>query len=163
MNVSLQRLRSLFSRLLPLALLLALLAPAVGTAQTAGFTDERVASVPLPIALAFTPDGRMLVTSKGGKLYVLPPDAAQPKVALNLSARICDNKERGLLGVAVDPSFATNDRIYLYYTFKDGTACPEDEPTKRNPVNRVSAFMLRADNTVALSSEKVLIDNIPSP
>ncbi len=146
-------------------MLLALLVPMVGTAQTPGFTDTRVVAVPQPIALAFTPDGRMLVTSKGGRLYVLPPDESQPTVAINLSARICDNKERGLLGVAVDPDFGTgnNRRIYLYYTFKDGTNCPESEPTKRNPVNRVSAFTLRADNTVAPSSEQVLIDNIPSP
>ncbi len=33
------------------------------------FSEKKVTDVPLPIALDFTPDGRMLVTSKPGQVY----------------------------------------------------------------------------------------------
>src|SRR5436853_232072 len=54
--------------------------------------------------------------------------------------------------ITLPPSFATpnNNFIYLYYTFNRVGTC----------VNRVSRFTLSASN--AVSSETILIDNIPS-
>ena len=40
--------------------------------------------------------------------------------AVDLAAKLCTNSERGLLGVAVDPAFATNGYVFLYYSFKNG-------------------------------------------
>ena len=68
-----------------------------------GFAEAKVADVPAPSALDFTPDRRMLVTSKPGQLYVL--DGGQRSKALDIGARVCSNSERGLLGVAVGPDF----------------------------------------------------------
>ena len=46
--------------------------PSAATATvTAGFTDSLVASVAAPTALAFTPDGRLLVASQSGALRVV--------------------------------------------------------------------------------------------
>ena len=47
--------------------------PSAATAAVlpAGFTDSLVASLPAPTALAFTPDGRLLVTSQSGALRVV--------------------------------------------------------------------------------------------
>src|SRR5687768_6949625 len=73
-----------------------------------GFSDELVASVDAPTAIAFTPDGRMLVTTQPGTLRVVQGGTLVPSPAVDLSARVCANSERGFLGVAVDPSFATN-------------------------------------------------------
>jgi glucose/arabinose dehydrogenase len=115
-----------------------------------GFTDTLVAGVSSPTALAFTPDGRLLVTTQPGDLRVYANGALVPTPALDLTA-ICANSERGLLGVAVDPAFAVNGWIYLYYTFDNGPGC----------VNRVSRFTL-AGNAVEPGSELVLIDNIHS-
>ena len=119
----------------------------------AGFSEGLVASVPSPTAMAFTPDGRLLVTSQSGALRVVKAGALLPTPAVDLTSVICSNSERGLLGVAVDPSFATNGYVFLYYTVRnpacDGTA-----------VNRVSRFVMAGDT---LGGETVLIDNIPSP
>jgi glucose/arabinose dehydrogenase len=81
-----------------------------------GFADTRVTDIPSPTALAFTPDGRMFVISKQGQLYV--HEDGQKTQALNIDSRVCDNSERGLLGVAVDPDFGTvgHNYVYLYYT-----------------------------------------------
>lgn len=126
-----------------------------------GFSDTKFADAPLPTALAFTPDGRMLVTSKTGGLYTYDQNGERlANPALNLS--VCANSERGLLGVAVDPDFETNNYVYLYYTNKRAE-CPDKEPgDPGNPYNRVSRFVMNGD-TVDKSSEKVLIDGIPSP
>jgi glucose/arabinose dehydrogenase len=120
-----------------------------------GFTDSLVADVSMPTALAFTPDGRMLITTQSGRLRVYASGSLLATPALDLSGRICSNSERGLLGVAVDPSFGvgTNRDVYLYYTASLGGTC----------VNRVSRFHLADTNLVAPTSEAILVDQIPSP
>jgi glucose/arabinose dehydrogenase len=120
------------------------------------FEDTLVTAVSQPTAFAFMPGGRMLIASKTGTLNVFANGALEP--ALTLS-NACDNSERGLLGVAVDPEFASNQFIYLYYTAKNSTNCE----TKQDlvPVNRVSRFVFN-ENSVEVSSETILIDNIPS-
>ncbi len=140
--------------------------PAKAPAQALpdGFTEARVTDVPLPTALDFTPDGRMLVTSKPGKLY-LHKDG-QTRQVLNLDRDTCDNSERGLLGVAVDPRFKAPGHkfVYLYYTFNKYGKCLARQPeSDRNPVNRVSRFAVRSDGTVARGTERVLLNNIMSP
>ena len=129
------------------------IAPAAATVP-AGFGDSLVASVGSPIALAFTPDGRLLVTTQGGALRIIQNDALLATPALTFStSSICTNSERGLLGVAVHPTFAANHFIYLFYTFKKpDTSC----------VNRVSRFTLPDSNVIDSASELVLIDNMPS-
>jgi glucose/arabinose dehydrogenase len=124
------------------------------------FEDRAVTTLAEPTALAFTPDGRLLITQRGGQLRVFKNGlVATP--AINLSSKICTNSERGLLGVAVDPDFASNNYIYLFYTLKKAADCPSSPGNTGNPVNRVSRFTLSAGNIA--SAETVLLDNIPSP
>ncbi len=87
-----------------------------GTPQP-GFDDTSVISgLSFPTAVAFLPNGRMLVTQKGGAL--LRVDAG---VATTLTTiPVCSGSEMGLLGVAVDPNFATNGFVYLYRTDSSG-------------------------------------------
>ena len=158
----------MFKRIL-LPFILALFAgllPILFDAKTAaaavpdGFEDKIVTSLDAPTALAFTPDERMLVTSKSGQLRVYKDGALLETPALNLSSEVCSNSERGLLGVAVDPDFASNNYVYVYYTYKKHGVCETN--TSRSPVNRVSRFVMSGD-TLDPASEEVLVDNIPSP
>jgi glucose/arabinose dehydrogenase len=119
----------------------------------AGFSDVLVTPLGGPTAIAFTPDGRRLVTTQGGTLRVYASGAlvATPVISFD-STVLCSNSERGLLGVAVDPAFATNGFIYLFRTFKtSGGTC----------VNRVSRFTM-SGNTASPATELVLVDNMPS-
>jgi glucose/arabinose dehydrogenase len=125
------------------------------------FQDRLIATVASPTAQAFIPDGTMLVTTQPGTLRVYRAGSLLTTPALDLTSRVCSDSERGFLGVAVDPSFATNHFIYLYYTFKKFGVCDQNSAT--SPVNRVSRFTLSASSVVDLTSERVLIDNIPSP
>jgi glucose/arabinose dehydrogenase len=131
----------------------------VGSAETlpVGFTDTVVAAVHSPTALAETPDGRMLVTDQTGRLRVIKDGALLATPALDISAKVCSNIERGLLGVAVDPKFATNGFVYLYYTYRKFPDCAI--LTKKVPVNRVSRFTM-VGNTIEPTTEKILINGI---
>ena len=125
-----------------------------GAAVPAGFSDELVTSVGAPTALAFTPDGRLLITTQGGALRVVQNGSLLATPALNLAGTICSNSERGLLGVAVDPAFASNGYVFLYYSFNKAGDCGT------GTVNRVARYVMTGNT---LGSPVVLIDNIPSP
>lgn len=135
-------------------------APRPADWQPPGFSDTLVASVELPTALAFTPDGRLLVTTQPGVVHVIQGGELLPRPALDLSALVCTERERGMLGVAVDPQFAANHYVYLYYTFKKFGGCDIQSP--KVPVNRVSRFTLPDGNVIDPASEFVLVDNILS-
>jgi glucose/arabinose dehydrogenase len=136
-------------------------APAAGaTALPAGFADRLVASVPEPTALAFTPDGRLLVTTQSGTIRVIQNRTLLATPALDFVDETCNQSERGMLGIAVDPAFADNHWIYVFYTFAEGGQCPFNDP--RKPDNRVSRFTLGDDNRVDPASERVLLDGMPS-
>jgi glucose/arabinose dehydrogenase len=126
----------------------------------AGFEDQLVASVSQPTGLAFTPDGRLLITEKSGRLRVYT-NSLQSTAALDISSKVCSGSERGLLSVAVDFEFAQNNYIYVFYTYnKPGTNCATN--SSNVAVNRVSRFVLGSNNQVSTSSEVVLLDNILS-
>jgi glucose/arabinose dehydrogenase len=133
------------------------------TALPSGFEDRLLATAGKPTALAFTPDARMLVATQPGQLRVYKGGTLLQTPALNISGRICSNSERGLLGVAVDPNFSANHYVYVYYTHNKFGVCPTGQPTNpNNPVNRISRFVMSGD-AVDPATEKVLINNIPSP
>jgi glucose/arabinose dehydrogenase len=126
-----------------------------------GFADAPVTALPAPTAIAFTPDGRLLITTQAGLLRLYDNGVLSATAALDLRAVLCADSERGLLGVAVDPAFGSNRYIYLYYTFKKHGVCERN--TARAPVNRVSRFVLADTGVVDRASETILVDNIPSP
>jgi len=129
------------------SLLTSLLAatPALAATLPAGFTETLVANgLSNPTAMQFAPDGRLFVCEQGGRLRVIKNGAllTAPFVTLTVSSA----GERGLLGVAFDPNFATNHFVYVYYT--------ATTPTVHN---RVSRFTAGGDVAVA-GSETVIFD-----
>lgn len=126
--------------------------PGSSTAAPAGFTDTLVATVDSPTALAFTPDGRLLVATQFGRLRIVEGGSLLAAPALDLGPVLCTANEMGLLGTAVDPAFASNGFVYLYYTRDKAGTC----------VNRVSRFTM-SGSTLAAGTETVLVDEIPAP
>lgn len=137
--------------------------PATSVAQATvpnGFEDSAVAAVPYPTALAFTPDGRVLIGAMQGQIYVWQNGALVPEAALDLGAKVCAYRERGLVGLAVDPEFKFNHFVYVSYTFDKYGAC--DAEWDVAPVGRVSRFQLGDDNRIDPDSEQILLDNVAS-
>lgn len=146
--------------ILPVSLGLAFALPAPAITLPPGFGDALVATVGVPTALAFTPDGRLLVTTQDGTLRVVQGGVLLPAAALALGTKVCTDSERGLLGVAVDPQFTSNHYIYLYYTFNNNAGCPTGSTT--SPVERISRFMLDVPtpNVIDPTTELVLLDGV---
>ena len=67
-----------------------------------------------PWALAFLPDGRMLVTERPGRLRVVQDGKLLPQPVAGLPP-IAEHGQGGLLDVALHPKFAENRWIYLSY------------------------------------------------
>ena len=124
--------------------------PAAGaTYSIAGLSDTAVVqNLANPTDFDWLPDGRMLVLEKAGTARIVVGGALQTTPALDWTANVDSLSERGLLGVCVDPGFATNGFVYLYYT-------------TTTPVNRISRFHM-VGNALDPMSELVVLDNIDS-
>ncbi|HYV25105.1 MAG TPA: PQQ-dependent sugar dehydrogenase [Pyrinomonadaceae bacterium] len=115
-----------------------------------GFSETQIASgLSSPTAMDIAPDGRIFICLQGGNLRVVKNGVLLPAPFLHLS--VDSSGERGLLGVAFDPNFATNNFIYVYYTVPAVASPPAA------PHNRVSRFTANAD-VVATGSEVVLLN-----
>jgi glucose/arabinose dehydrogenase len=140
-------------------------ATTAAAAAPTGFSDTQIATVASPTGLAFTPDGRMLVTSQHGQIRVYQNGSLLPTPALDLSARICANSERGVLGIATDPNPA-KEFVYVYFTpVGSAGTCPTANGTPNTPEaprNRVSRFTLGDNNVINPASEVRLLDGIYS-
>lgn len=101
-----------------LALCLALLSSRPGSAEPQyppGFAGRQLASgLTSPTSLAIAPDGRIFVAQENGVVRVLQNDVMLPDTVLALA--VDSASERGLLGMTLDPQFAQNNFLYVYYT-----------------------------------------------
>ena len=133
------------SFLLAAGVITALVGPAQAATLRSGFTEIQVASgLASPTAMAFAPDGRLFVCQQGGQLRVIENGALLPTPFVSVTVDTFG--ERGLLGVAFDPNFTTNQFVYIYYT-----------ATTPSIHNRVSRFKANG-NTAVAGSEFVLMD-----
>ena len=88
-----------------------------------------LSGIPGPMAMTFTPDGRMLFCEKEGRLRVVKNGKllAAPFATFAVDTTF----ERGLLGVVCAPDFATSGHVYVHYSVK--------LPVPHNIVARVTA------------------------
>ena len=96
-----------------------------------------------PMELAVLPDGRVFYIERGGKLKIYKPQNSSIVVAGQLA--VSTTLEDGLLGLTLDPGFATNGWLYLFYS-----------PAGTTPEQHVSRFTMVGD-TLDASSEKLLL------
>src|SRR3712207_6015460 len=71
-----------------------------------------------PWALAFLPDGRILVTERPGRLRIVERNGALSE-PLGGVPNVLARGQGGLLDVAVDPRFAENQLVYLSFSEPD--------------------------------------------
>ena len=77
-----------------------------------------------PIDLAVLPDGRVLHTERSGEVWLHDADTGLKTLAAKLD--VYSHDEEGLQSIAIDPNFAQNRWIYLYYSPPLNT--PVDDP-----------------------------------
>jgi glucose/arabinose dehydrogenase len=116
-----------------------------------GFEESRIVEgLAQPTAIAVAPDGRVFIAEKAGHLRLVRDGALRPTPFLSVAVE--SSVERGLLGVALSPGFASDGQVYVYYTHPEG------------PSNRVSRFTTsrQTPDVADPASEQILLQGIPS-
>lgn len=88
--------------------------PTPASVETVVRAETVASGLEHPWALAFLPDGRLLVTERAGRLRVVSPDGVL-SAPLTGVPTVFAQGQGGLLDVAVDPAFAENRLVYLSY------------------------------------------------
>jgi cytochrome c len=107
-----------------------------------------------PIQFDILPDGRVLYAERKGKLKVYEPAKKTVKLVAEIAVSTkyvsktgeITEGEDGLQGVILDPDYANNNWIYLYYSPKDG-----------DPKNILVRYEWKGDKLIE-SSKKVLLE-----
>ncbi|MFY7922615.1 MAG: ThuA domain-containing protein [Gemmatimonas sp.] len=101
-----------------------------------------------PTEMAVLPNGDVLIAQRGGEVMLY--HAADKRVtsagavAVYNRSKNGSNVEEGLLGLTIDPDFATNGFVYLFYSPADTS------------VNRLSRFAFDGDS-LKRASEKIVL------
>ncbi|GLW66340.1 glycosyl hydrolase [Actinomadura rubrobrunea] len=148
----------------------ALAAPVVRAAPAAAAPDDHFYPYTLaqgpdevgePISFEPLPDGSVLHTSRDGMLRITDANG-RTSVAGRLNVYTHD--EDGLQGVAIDPDFAENRWVYLYYAPRLDTPlgdAPESgDPADFEPFkgyNQLSRFKLTESNQLDMASEQKIL------
>ncbi|MFQ5919503.1 MAG: PQQ-dependent sugar dehydrogenase [Thermoplasmata archaeon] len=102
----------------------------------------------VPVAFAFAPDGRLFYNElQSGNVRIIQDESVLPTPFVSLS--VTGRNELGLLGLALDPNFASEPFVYVFYSTQD----------MNGTFNRISRFP--ANGNVA-GSEEILLDGLPS-
>ncbi|RMD71445.1 MAG: cadherin, partial [Bacteroidetes bacterium] len=131
-------------------LLVLLLCAALTTtnAQIVLSLEEVASGFTKPLEIVHAGDERLFVAEQPGRIRVLWPDGTvAPQPFLDITDRVLDNaNERGLLGLAFHPQYATNGWFFVNYTGSGGKTV-------------VSRFSVSADPDLAdPDSELVLLE-----
>lgn len=78
------------------------------------FTVTKVAEFNLPWRMAFLPDSRIILTEKGGKVFLVTPQGAKTEVSGVPAVQF--GGQNGLLGIYTSPTHAKDRGIYLTYS-----------------------------------------------
>ncbi|MBP1995684.1 PQQ-dependent sugar dehydrogenase [Paenibacillus eucommiae] len=114
------------------------------------YTIEVAASgLDVPWELVVSPDGRLFFTERSGLLRVIDQGKLIESPVLNLQEALYQKSEAGLLGLALDPDFASNHYMYLYQSYLDGGDA-------KNRIIRI----VEENNQAKL--DKVLLDGLPA-
>ncbi|MEW2431512.1 ThuA domain-containing protein [Micromonospora sp. NPDC047644] len=115
-----------------------------GASKTSNFEKVTLDSnTSNPMELDIAPDGRVFYIERDGRVQIVKPDTGNTVTAVDLD--VFTGNEDGLIGIRLDPDFATNNWVYLYYA-------PNDGVTR----NLLSRFTVTGD-TISLASEKQVL------
>jgi glucose/arabinose dehydrogenase/PKD repeat protein len=145
--------------------------PAQASTLPSGFQDAPVlAGMTNPTVVQFAPDGRIFVGQKNGAIKVFQSLAdTNPVTFADLSSKVDDYWDRGLLGLALDPDFPTSPYVYVLYTYDAAIgataptwndACPTPPgPTTDGCLVSARVSRLTASGNTMTGTEQVLVED----
>src|SRR3954451_17179799 len=130
-----------------LAVCLAWIKDAEAATYPTGFEERTmIGGLNQPTAVAWTPDGRALVTEKPGVLVIADPGQPTATTLLDISSQVNDYTDRGMLDVAVDSGFTANHFIYVLYTQELTPGSPDGSGPM---ASRLTRYVLSATNQLS--------------
>lgn len=129
-------------------LLILLLLPSLLSAQPALTLELFASGLSAPVDIAHAGDERIFIVEKAGRIRIVSPDGSVRNTPfLDIDARVNSSaSERGLLGLAFHPDYASNGYFFVNYTNNSGD-------TRISRFSRDAADPNRADP----NSEKILL------
>lgn len=119
------------------------------TATAAPGVETIATGLSIPWAITFAPDGRIFLTERPGTIRVIENGRLRAEPLADLRSAVAHVGEGGLLGLALDPAFAENHHLYVYYTYRDAQG---------RIWNRVVRLTERGGRA---ADETILLDGIP--
>ena len=132
---------------------------AVETFHDPGFHSELVTSLPpfWPVGVTWAPDGRMFIWQKNGIVRIFKNRTLLETPFLDFQSKVNTHNDNGMLGLAIDPDFASNGYVYLTYIFDSGGKV--DDP-KIGRLVRVTADPANPD-VMLPGSELIIMNGFP--
>ena len=92
-------------------------------------------------------NGRLFIVEQDGRIKILLDGTVLSTPFLNLSAKVSKGSERGLLGLAFHPDYATNRKFYVNYTNTSGDTVVAEYTRTSNPniANTTGRILLTID------------------
>jgi glucose/arabinose dehydrogenase len=109
--------------------------------------DEWVGGLEAATAFVPAPDGRLFIAEQGGRVRIVK-DGALLATPFHALGDVDSRGERGLIGIALHPQFASNGWVYVHYT-----------TTRNGAHNRIGRLVASGD--VSDGTEQVLVDLPP--
>lgn len=104
----------------------------------------------VPWAIAFLPDGRMLVTERKGAVVIVDTNGTvESKLAGTIKVDTKSGSEGGLLGITLHSNFTQNQYVYFYYTYLSQGS---------ETLNRIVRMKFEIDKLI---NEEIIVDKIP--
>jgi glucose/arabinose dehydrogenase len=119
-----------------------------------------------PAAFDWTRDGQyMFIAQKEGVVRVARNGTLQLTPVVDISSRVNNVRDRGLLGLAVHPNFPTTPYVYLLYTYdppetsgRTGLAAPDGAGNRTARLGRFTASVAgNGTITIDPNSEEVIL------
>ena len=133
-----------------------------------------------PTVVRFAPDGRVFVAEKSGLIKVFDNlSDTTPTTFADLRTKVHNFWDRGLLGMALDPSFPTDPYVYVLYTYDaadrpataprvgrrlpDAARAPTDRRLRRQRPAVAAHGLGRRDDRRRAGPHRGLVPAVPEP
>lgn len=121
---------------------------ATQTTEDIPVTSVIATNLEVPWALAFLPDGDLLVTERAGRVKRIDKMGGEVKTIATIN-EVYQYGEGGLHGIVLHPKFAENNYLYVYYTYAGNG---------NQTMNRVVRYTFEGNT---LKNPQTIVDAIP--
>jgi glucose/arabinose dehydrogenase len=113
----------------------------------------------------YLPNGLLLTLGKEGIMTLVNGNSVTP-VTVSFRDQINSNVDRGVVGIALAPDYATSGNLYILYDYNKTDCAPNEQPGSANTNNvcgRLSRFTANnAAFPAALQNDTPILDGLPA-